>query len=170
LSYYPDGTKRTLTGKQVEMFRYSEIQALLRERRLQIEEKEKEQCASYSFGTDQLGGYESTPSSPTSPVSSIEGELVNVSDPNPSRASSCKPPVKQQKSQSSHNETASSSNCRSSTARRKRRHEEVPYDRRNKRQWEHYIENNDPVEGSMTHRRIVRELDHQTAEEVDMDY
>ena len=33
LGYYSDGVKRTLTDEQVAMFRHSEIQALLRERR-----------------------------------------------------------------------------------------------------------------------------------------
>ncbi|KAL2390830.1 hypothetical protein RJ035_000846 [Blastomyces gilchristii] len=33
LGYYPDGTKRTLTDKQVEIFRHSEIQKLQREKR-----------------------------------------------------------------------------------------------------------------------------------------
>ena len=33
LGYYPDGVKRTLTDEQIAMFRHSEIQTLLRERR-----------------------------------------------------------------------------------------------------------------------------------------
>ncbi|KAF2132697.1 hypothetical protein P153DRAFT_382316 [Dothidotthia symphoricarpi CBS 119687] len=33
LGYYPDGTKRTLTDEQIAMFRHSEIQAIIRERR-----------------------------------------------------------------------------------------------------------------------------------------
>ncbi|EER39076.1 hypothetical protein HCDG_07020 [Histoplasma capsulatum H143] len=33
LGYYPDGTKRTLTDQQIEIFRHSEIQKLQRERR-----------------------------------------------------------------------------------------------------------------------------------------
>ncbi|KAI5210652.1 hypothetical protein E4T39_00169 [Aureobasidium subglaciale] len=33
LGYYPDGVKRTLTDDQIAMFRHSEIQTLLRERR-----------------------------------------------------------------------------------------------------------------------------------------
>lgn len=37
LGYYPDGTKRTLTDEQIAMFRHSEIQAILRQRRLQKE-------------------------------------------------------------------------------------------------------------------------------------
>lgn len=42
LGYYRDGTKRTLTDEQIEMFRHSEIQRLLNERRT-IKEKEERQ-------------------------------------------------------------------------------------------------------------------------------
>ncbi|KAL4888169.1 hypothetical protein BDV59DRAFT_147681 [Aspergillus ambiguus] len=37
LGYYPDGVKRTLTDEQVEIFRHSEIHALLREKQLKEE-------------------------------------------------------------------------------------------------------------------------------------
>lgn len=37
LGYYDDGVKRTLTDEQIAIFRHSEIQTLLRERRLQRE-------------------------------------------------------------------------------------------------------------------------------------
>lgn len=40
LGYYEDGTKRTLTDEQIAIFRHSEIQALLRERRRAAEAKE----------------------------------------------------------------------------------------------------------------------------------
>lgn len=41
LGYYKDGAKRTLTDEQIEIFRHSEIHALLREReRLREEEAE----------------------------------------------------------------------------------------------------------------------------------
>lgn len=40
LGYYPNGVKRTLTDEQIAMFRHSEIQALLRERRHAGENKE----------------------------------------------------------------------------------------------------------------------------------
>ncbi|KAH0292313.1 hypothetical protein M436DRAFT_78940 [Aureobasidium namibiae CBS 147.97] len=40
LGYYPDGVKRTLTDDQIAMFRHSEIQALLRERRRRRENSE----------------------------------------------------------------------------------------------------------------------------------
>lgn len=38
LGYYEDGAKRTLTDEQIAMFRHSEIQAILKERRLQQQE------------------------------------------------------------------------------------------------------------------------------------
>ncbi|KAL2063513.1 hypothetical protein VTL71DRAFT_5318 [Oculimacula yallundae] len=40
LGYYDDGVKRTLTDEQIAIFRHSEIEALLRERRHVAEEKE----------------------------------------------------------------------------------------------------------------------------------
>ncbi len=40
LGYYEDGTIRTLTDEQIAMFRHSEIQTLLRERRHAREAKE----------------------------------------------------------------------------------------------------------------------------------
>ncbi|KZF26122.1 hypothetical protein L228DRAFT_264548 [Xylona heveae TC161] len=41
LGYYSDGTKRTLTDEQIAMFRHSELQALLRERRKQKLQQEE---------------------------------------------------------------------------------------------------------------------------------
>jgi hypothetical protein len=49
LGYYPDGAERTLTNEQIAMFRHSEIQRILRERRRRreqgkpIEEQEQEE-------------------------------------------------------------------------------------------------------------------------------
>lgn len=42
LGYYEDGVKRTLTDEQIAMFRHSEIQALLRARRLAREATDSE--------------------------------------------------------------------------------------------------------------------------------
>ena len=39
LGYYPDGTKRTLTDQEIEIFRHSEIHALLRAKELRDEER-----------------------------------------------------------------------------------------------------------------------------------
>ncbi|KAF3481967.1 uncharacterized protein GIQ15_04726 [Arthroderma uncinatum] len=43
LGYYPDGVKRTLTDQQIQIFRHSEIQALLRQKELEEQ----------SFGNDE---------------------------------------------------------------------------------------------------------------------
>lgn len=42
LGYYEDGVKRTLTDEQIIMFRHSEIQRLLKERRAAREKEEKQ--------------------------------------------------------------------------------------------------------------------------------
>lgn len=53
LGYYADGVKRTLTDEQIEIFRHSEIQTFLRERRLNTEdESEKDE----NDVDDVLGG------------------------------------------------------------------------------------------------------------------
>ena len=44
LGYYPDGVKRTLTDEQIAMFRHTEIQMLLKERRRRREEEEEEEA------------------------------------------------------------------------------------------------------------------------------
>ncbi|KAG9532497.1 hypothetical protein KCU93_g972, partial [Aureobasidium melanogenum] len=55
LGYYSDGVKRTLTDDQIAMFRHSEIQTLLRERRRRRENSEGESS-------------QNVPSKPTQPV------------------------------------------------------------------------------------------------------
>jgi hypothetical protein len=47
---------------------------------------------------------------------------------------------------------------------------QIPYDERHKRKWEQYIEGQDPTHGSMTHRRLARELDEAATTKVDLDY
>lgn len=42
LGYYPDGCKRTLSDEQVAIFRHTEIQSLLRARRLEQENQESD--------------------------------------------------------------------------------------------------------------------------------
>ncbi|TGZ81879.1 hypothetical protein EX30DRAFT_371080 [Ascodesmis nigricans] len=41
LGYYPDGIKRTLTAEQVAMFRHSEIQRLLKQRRQEMKRRQE---------------------------------------------------------------------------------------------------------------------------------
>ncbi|KAF7863975.1 hypothetical protein EAF04_006940 [Stromatinia cepivora] len=60
LGYYPDGVKRILTDEQIAIFRHSEIQAILRERRRAAEPNETtdEQTTSGIPGTDRVGAGE----------------------------------------------------------------------------------------------------------------
>ena len=98
-----------------------------------------------------------------SPASSIEEELANtippkLSVPHPTETVSQPTP------------STPSDTSQNSTALRTRREAGVPYDQRNKRKWEGYIEDVDPEHGSRTHRRIVRELDEQRTEKVELEY
>ena len=53
----------------------------------------------------------------------------------------------------------------------KEREKEVPYDERHKRKWEQFIEDEDQAGNSITHRRIVREMDALPVDEhVELDY
>lgn len=53
LGYYPDGVKRTLTDEQIAIFRHSEIQALLRERRYATEARASNpSCSTSTSGPD----------------------------------------------------------------------------------------------------------------------
>lgn len=47
---------------------------------------------------------------------------------------------------------------------------DVPYNERNKRNWEQYIDDKDAVQGSLTHRRMARELDNKKEDAIFMDY
>lgn len=161
LGYYDDGVKRTLTDEQIAMFRHSEIQELLRKRRLEREEEEYQ-----NRDPEEASAMGQGARSPMSDASSIEGDLVGLAQPRPKKPRH--PTPKRQPSQSSRSESSRSTG-RSRIAPKKRK-KEVPYDERHKRKWEDYIDENDPVEGSLTHRRIVRQLDDAQTESVDMDY
>ncbi|KAI9714234.1 MAG: hypothetical protein M1812_006455 [Candelaria pacifica] len=56
LGYYADGVKRTLTEEQIAMFRHSEIQTLLRERRHARENREAEMSEEGEIGEDKIDG------------------------------------------------------------------------------------------------------------------
>lgn len=156
LGYYDDGIKRTLTDEQIAMFRHSEVQDLLRDCRLQREEQEYQERGMIidSPDCDQLD------ISPFSEVSSLENDLVDIA------TVQTRAVPKRQLSPSSRSE-----NSRSTTASVKRqRKQEVPYDQRKKRDWEQYIQGEDAQHGSMTQRRLVREMDEQRDAPVEMDY
>ncbi|KAK3666149.1 hypothetical protein LTR22_002813 [Elasticomyces elasticus] len=171
LGHYEDGTKRTLTDEQIAMFRNSEIQKLLRERRLRREESDYQ-------NRDPDEDVREAPRSPVSDASSIEADLVGLARPaaqRKTRTHKQKQRVKRKKQEKLANSRQPSQSSRSDTPQstsssRQPRRQEVPYDQRNKRKWENFIDANDPVEGSLTHRRIVRQLDDAKDAEVDVDY
>ena len=159
LGYYEDGVKRTLTDEQIEMFRHSEIAQLVREGKLHeedtFEETHSEGESDYDVGRSRT---------PRSDASSIEGDLVGLVDP--ALPQGPRPRAGKDKTT---RQRRSESPCVVGLLGRRRK-EEVPYDERHKRKWEDFIEDNDPIEGSITHRRMARELDEQRDESVDLDY
>jgi hypothetical protein len=175
LGWYEDGVKRTLTDEQIEMFRHTEIEQLMRKRRLEADEdaEEDDEDDDYyeppepaEFGVSNA--YDSAPQSPVSDASSLEPELFNSAATKRPTQPRPQPQPKKENLQSSRGARAQPKGAVSPRSR-KRKHE-VPYDQRNKRKWENYIDNTDPVHGSMTHRRLVRELDRQQHQSVDIDY
>lgn len=168
LGYYPDGAKRTLTDEQIKMFRHSEIQEILRKTRLEEDGDETESELGHARAEQEA------PNSPSSDTSSLEGDLFSLTKPAAklSKRSDADrhQPQHLQQAQSQRSRSASSRSTGQPGAGKRRRRQEVPYDERHKRKWEDYIEDNDPIEGSMTFRRLVRELDDRQEEPIDMDY
>lgn len=152
LGYYDDGVKRTLTDEQIELFRHSEIEQMVREGRMERE--------------GQLmiaGNIEDMPvKSPASTNSSIEDELLGLG-----KSKFEERPTTTSRHQPSQSNRSSDSRSISAGVRPR---EDVPYDQRHKRKWEDFIDENDSIEGSLTHRRIARELDEQRDESVQLDY
>lgn len=140
LGYYEDGVKRTLTDEQVEMFKHTEMEQMIREGLISRDEKESKED-----GTAE-GAKNSQEDMDTGSPSSVE--LRTERSDRPRLLDS----------------------CRSSSTKGRKRAKDIPYDERNKRNWETYIEDEDPRHGSRTHRRIVRELDEQQAQDVELDY
>ncbi|KJX94252.1 hypothetical protein TI39_contig4205g00002 [Zymoseptoria brevis] len=124
--------------------------------------------------------------SPASDVSSLEEDLmeyagITKTDPNPGTESRpSKSSYPRPASRASYDSRSGTSNSilgfNQNTSRNKRKKKkphgqtEVPYDQRHKRKWETFIQDQDPIEGSLTHRRLARELDDQKERRVEMDY
>ena len=174
LGWYEDGVKRTLTDEQIEMFRHTEIEQLIRKRRLEADEvAEEDDDDDYyeppepaEFGLSNT--YGSEPQSPVSDASSLEDELFSSAATKRPTKPRPRPQPKKKNSQGSRGESTQPK--RAISPRSRKRKFEVPYDQRNKRKWESYIDETDPVHGSMTHRRMVRELDGQQHKSVAIDY
>ncbi|KAK3719118.1 hypothetical protein LTR37_004682 [Vermiconidia calcicola] len=154
LGYYEDGVKRTLTDGQIAMFRHSEIEQLTREGKLVREED------------TAMGGAEedSEITSSVSEASSIEEELADLAKAAPLAP----PPLRSKERQLS--KSSRSDTPVSTETKQKQRKQDIPYGERHKRKWEDYIDEEDPVHGSLTHRRVAREMDEQYEESVDLDY
>lgn len=159
LGYYDDGVKRTLTDEQIEMFRHSEIQQLMREGKMTRGEAEISRIGEVvNYDENDLEAR-----STVSDISSVEDELVGLTRP----GSLMPPPRTAQRHPS---QDIQSESRYYTDAKGRRREQEASYEERHKRKWEAYVEEIDPNEGSLTHRRIVRELDQQQAENVELDY
>ncbi|KAF1949472.1 hypothetical protein CC80DRAFT_555355 [Byssothecium circinans] len=80
LGHYDDGVKRTLTDEQIAMFRHTEIQTILRERRRRLEEGEP---LTSILNPRSASGFPEIPIKPertTSPTpSSDQGEPMSIS-------------------------------------------------------------------------------------------
>lgn len=151
LGYYDDGVKRTLTDAQIAIFRRTEL--------WQMKQEQKEERAEEA----EVG--EERAMSPVSDVSSLEDDLLAYATVK--RRQHLSPPKQPARRPS----RDSPSDSTTSTASRKRhRDEEVPYDQRHKRRWEAYVGDMDPEHGSLTQRRMAREMDEQQAEPVELDY
>jgi hypothetical protein len=68
LGYYPDGTKRTLTDEQIAMFRHSEIQSILRKRRLRKERRDAGEESEEEGAVAETRGDAASPASAPSTV------------------------------------------------------------------------------------------------------
>ncbi|CAK1363225.1 hypothetical protein CB0940_04669 [Cercospora beticola] len=161
LGYYDDGVKRTLTDEQIAVFRRTELWQMKRAQELQQQEEREAKAA--------IAEQDGRAASPVSDVSSLEDELLAfaTAQRKDSRPALAPPSPKQrQHSQSGRSEATSSS----TGSRKRKRTRDVPYDQRHKRKWEGYINNKDPIEGSVTHRRLAREMDDQQNETIEMDY
>ena len=155
LGYYEDGEKRTLTDDQIEMFRHSEIEQLVREGMLAREQEHVED--------GEIPAEDEANETAPSEGSSVEEELLGIAAPSLAVPSTKK--VDKQPSPSSRSNISETS-----SAMRKQREREIPYDERHKRKWESYVEDTDTAHGSRTHRRIIRELDEQRTEDVELEY
>ncbi|CAK4030835.1 Hypothetical predicted protein [Lecanosticta acicola] len=173
LGYYPDGVKRTLTDEQIAIFRRRELYEMQRDQQRAREEAAEERA--------QDGD---EPRSPASDVSELEDDLLTYAAANFKRPSPTPPPAAENATMSlstpnpatANGDRRPSQQTRSDMAessaswKQRRSQQEVPYSERHKRKWESYVTRVDDVEGSMTHRRLARELDNQQDEKVEMDY
>lgn len=140
LGYYPDGVKRTLTDDQIAMFRHSE--------KMQLDRQHKVNLEIDSHSTPSFDAHVALKAAYTAQLG--QGQT--------------------QEHQSITNDKHDTASDSGSSMSKRQRMKEVPYAERHKRKWESYIESEDSKHGSITHRRLARELDEQQASSVDLDY
>lgn len=153
LGWYGDGVKRTLTDEQIEMFRHTE--------RAQLELKQKRERRALQ---QDEGAAEDAVGEPAVPDDS--GKAVDVPAPPATKSGE----QNQERTESLSARSDSARSTFNAPSDRRKREKEIPYDQRHKRKWEKYVRGQDPVHGSLTQRRLARELDEQQNESVDMDY
>lgn len=188
LGYYEDGIKRTLTDEDIAFFRRREQWDLERRQAEDLDERVAEWSSEGAGGDENFAKQTMNRAlSPRSDVSSLEDELVSAAvrekmhqiPPEKPQAQALQPKpseLRQAAWQQSwnppreHSQSSRSDTVVATDGNKRRRTREVPYEERHKRNWESYIEANDPLEGSLTHRRLARELDDQKQESIEMDY
>ncbi|KAF2013217.1 hypothetical protein BU24DRAFT_410985 [Aaosphaeria arxii CBS 175.79] len=84
LGYYDDGVKRTLTDEQIALFRHTEIQTILRERRRKLESEASSQSENITQGPHSPEAGEVVTSSPSSPKPELPAGTPNQATPDSS--------------------------------------------------------------------------------------
>ena len=137
------------------MFRHSELETIAREEKMRADDEQQGDIATNSRPDKAT--------SPVSDASSVEGDLIGLAKATVTAAPASASTQRKQHSRPNGRRYSTDPYARS-------RAQDIPYDQRHKRKWEAFIDENDPIEGSLTHRRIVRELDEQHAKSVNLDY
>ncbi|GAB7341766.1 hypothetical protein MBLNU457_g0098t1 [Dothideomycetes sp. NU457] len=159
LGTYPDGTARTLTNEQIAMFRHSEIQTLLRERRRAREAAESD--GEYTpVPVSSTNGDESTSAAPST---RRDVEVAQTSSPGEGPPSVTPEIVLD-------NPQAKRKTHRGKKQKKKNRDRQWVQQNNaaQKRKWDEYIDDEDG--STHTHRRRARELDEQMDESVELAY
>lgn len=183
MGWYGDGVKRTLTDAQVEMFRHSEWEMMLREQRRKRNETEDEDEANEEGMTR---GAKKRTLSFSSDASSLDDDLIGLSKTTQLNAPLSRSPSPAPTTQTHHVPSFDStksvkatmtapSTKKPSQRKKKQRKEEIAYEDRNKRKWEEHVVTVEPVRGtwmyeSKTENRVLREMDDVKAESVELDY
>lgn len=154
-----------MTDEEIAVFRRRELWDLQRSCQAKIAEAAEGQSRGLESETNCAEDLTKHGGSPLSDVSSLEDVLISHA-----AREKMHHPQQPHRSRSIPSQSSRSGTVISTDSIKRRRLREVPYDERHKRNWESYIEENDPLEGSLTHRRMARELDNLKQETFEMDY